>query len=189
MSAAVSVFSGGSGSRAVLRTAAKRKEGDPMAGLRRGVVGLVVFLAGAAAGGAAVLAWEHGPRLLHRPPPAAGEPPRRWEATLYLPAAGNDGRRFSDEAWQEAVAVLVDRFGGATLAGEQEGWWVDRDGRLRREPVRPVVVSFDRHRLGEFRDLVREVGRRLGQDQMYVRLDEPRVETLPVGAGNSGKDP
>ena len=161
-----------------------------MAGLRRGVIGLVVFLAGAAAGGAAVLAWEHGPRLLHRPPPAAaGEPPRRWEATHYLPAAGTDGHRFSEEAWQGAVAVLVDHFGGATLAGEQEGWWLDRDRRLRREPVRPVVVSFERHRLGEFRDLVREVGRRLGQDEMYVRLDEPRVETLSIGAGNSEKGP
>ena len=159
-----------------------------MAGLRRGVIALVLFLAGAAAGGVGVLAWEHGPRLLHRPP-AAGEPPRRWEATLYLPAAANDGHRFSAEAWQGAVAVLVDRFGGATLAGEQEGWWLDRDRHLRREPVRPVVVSFERQRLGEFRDLVREVGRRLGQDEMYVRLDEPRVETLRIEAGNSEKDP
>ena len=160
-----------------------------MSGLRRGLIGLIVFLAGTAAGGAAVLAWEHGPRLLHRPPsPGAAEPPRRWEATLYLPAAANDGRRFSEDAWQGAVAVLVDHFGGATLAGEQEGWWLDRDRHVRREPVRPVVVSFERHRLGEFRDLVREVGRRLGQEEMYVRLDEPRVETLPIEAGNSQKD-
>jgi hypothetical protein len=158
-----------------------------MAGLRRGVIALVLFLAGAAAGGFGVLAWEHGPRLLHRPPPPGGEPPRRWEATLYLPAAANDGQRFSEDVWQDAVAVLVDRFGGATLAGEQEGWWLDRDRRLRREPVRPVVVSFERHRLGEFRDLVREVGRRLGQEEMYVRLDEPRVETLPTEAENPEK--
>jgi hypothetical protein len=160
-----------------------------MAGLRRGVFALVVFLAGAAAGGVGVLAWEHGPRLLHGPPPPpAGEPPRRWEATLYLPAAANDGRPFSEEVWQGAVAVLVDRFGGATLAGEQEGWWLDRDRRLRREPVRPLVVSFERDRLAEFRDLVREVGRRLGQEEVYVRLEEPRVETFRIEAGNSEKD-
>jgi hypothetical protein len=134
-----------------------------------------------------LLAWEHGPGLLH-PPPAVAEPPRRWEATIYLPAASNDGRRFSEEVWQGAVAVLVDRFGGATLAGEEEGWWLDRERRLHREPVRPVVVSFERHRLGEFRDLVREVGRRLGQEEVYVRLEEPRVETLFSEEGNSGKD-
>jgi len=131
-----------------------------------------------------VLAWEHGAPA----PPPPGEPPRRWEATLYLPAAAHDRRPFSEEVWQGAVAVLVDRFGGATLAGEQEGWWLDREHRLRREPVRPVVVSFERHRLGEFRDLVREVGRRLGQDEMYVRLDEPRVEVLTIPVENSEKD-
>jgi hypothetical protein len=143
--------------------------------------GLVVFVAGLAAGGAAVLGWEHGPRLLHRPTPHAAEPPRRWEATLYLPVVDGDGRRLSADGWQAALADLVECFGGATLAAEQEGWWVDGRKQVRREPVRPVTISFERHRLDEFRDRVRAVGRRLGQVEMYFRLEEPRVEVLPVG--------
>jgi hypothetical protein len=146
-----------------------------------GLYGCVLFLAGVAAGGAAVLGFEHGPRLLHRP--AAAEPPRRWEATLYLPVVDGDGRRFSADDWQAALSDLVERFGGATVAAEQEGWWVDARKQVRREPVRPVTISFDRHRLGEFRDSIRALGRRLGQAEMYFRLEEPRVEVLPVGEG------
>jgi hypothetical protein len=143
--------------------------------------GWVVFLAGSVAGGAAVLGWEHGRRLLHPPPAPVAEPPRRWEATLYLPVVDGDGRRLSADGWQAALAELVEHFGGATLAAEQEGWWVDGRGQLRREPVRPVTISFERHRLAEFRDGVRAVGRRLGQAEMYFRLEEPRVEVLSVG--------
>jgi hypothetical protein len=152
---------------------------------RYGLYGFVLFLAGVTAGGGGVLAWERGPGLLHRPPPPA-ESPRRWEATLYLPLADTDGHRFSAETWQGALSDLVGRFRGATLAPEQEGWWVDGRNQVHREPVRPVTVSFERHRLDEFRASVREVGRRLGQVEMYVRLEEARVELLPVGEGMGG---
>lgn len=148
-----------------------------------GLFRVALFLAGTAAGGAAVLGWEHGPRLLHRPPPAAAEPPRRWEATFYLPVVDGGGQRLSAEDWQGALAELVRRFGGATVGGEQEGWWRDGRDRVHREPVRPVTVSFERHRLDEFREGVRALGRRLGQAEMYVRLEEPRVEVLPAAGG------
>jgi hypothetical protein len=41
--------------------------------------------------------------------------PRRWEATVYLPLADNQGRQFSEAVWQEALEGLVVPFGGATL--------------------------------------------------------------------------
>jgi hypothetical protein len=152
---------------------------------RYGVYALALFLAGVMAGGGGVLAWERGPGLRLRPPPDAA-PPRRWEATLYLPVTDGDGRRFSADSWQAALSDLVGRFRGATLGPEQEGWWVDGRNQIHREPVRPVTVSFERHRLDEFRASVREVGRRLGQVEIYVRLEEPRVEVLPVGEGSAG---
>jgi hypothetical protein len=44
--------------------------------------------------------------------------------------------------------------------------------------VRPVVVSFAPERLSDFRRSVQEVGELLGQDAVYVRFEEPRVELI-----------
>lgn len=106
---------------------------------------------------------------------------RSLEATVYLPLADNAGRPFADDTWQVALAVLVEPFGGATLGNAQEGCWLDARGRVLREPVRPVVVSFAPERLDEFRGAVRTVGRHLRQEAMYVRFEEPRVELIPGG--------
>jgi hypothetical protein len=129
--------------------------------------------------------------LLYRPSTvpvetAGGPAPRCWEATVYLPLADNEGRSFAEAAWREALEGLVAPFGGATLGEPQDGCWVDPRGRVCRERVRPVVVSFAPDRLDEFRHAVRGAGTRLGQQAMYVRLEEPRVELVPVGASAGG---
>jgi hypothetical protein len=115
--------------------------------------------------------------------------PRRWEATVYLPLSDNQGRPFAEAMWHEALGRFVTPFGGATLGLLQEGCWLDARGRLQREWVRPVVVSFAPQRLDEFRQAVHDVGRLLDQEAMYVRFEEPRVELVPVAralaAGNS----
>jgi hypothetical protein len=113
-------------------------------------------------------------------PSATGRPaPRCWEAMVYLPLADNSGQPFTEDAWQEALAALVVPFGGATLGTPREGCWLDARGNVCREQVRPVVISFAPERLDEFRTAVRSVGRRLGQEAMYVRFEEPRVELIP----------
>jgi hypothetical protein len=145
--------------------------------LLRGLLGFALFVAGLVAGGAAVFWWL-----------SSSGPPRVWEATVLVPLVDNRGERVPPERWNNALEPLVDDFGGATLGPEQEGWWRDSQKQIHREPVRPVVVSFDHQRLAEFRRAVLEVGRRLGQEAIYVRLEEPRVEVLSVGEGNSQKD-
>jgi hypothetical protein len=107
---------------------------------------------------------------------------------VYLPLADSGGQPFSEEAWHGALELLVVRFGGATLGQPQEGCWLDASGRACREPVRPVVVSFSRERLNEFRHAVLAVGRRLGQEAMYVRFEEPRVQLISVGAAGTSAD-
>src|SRR5262249_59509643 len=94
--------------------------------------------------------------------------PRRWEATVYLPLADNEGQPFPAEEWEKALAGLVAPFGGATLGPAREGIWLDASRRLRLERVRPVVISFDYGRLDEYRRAVRRVGRQLRQAAMYV---------------------
>ncbi len=117
-----------------------------------------------------------------------GPGPRSLEATVFLPLADNDGRPFADDEWDRALVPLVTRFGGATLGAPQEGYWLGSDGRPRREPVRPVIVSFAPARLGEFRAAAHEVGRRLRQEAVYVRFHEPCVELLPVAGRRPAAD-
>jgi len=156
----------------------------------RGLLTIAVFLIGAVVGGSAALTWvAQQPLLIPPPSPAAKEDVARvWEATIFVPVVDGEGQRFAEPDWQRALDILIADFGGATLGNEQEGWWLDSRKQIHREMVRPVTISFDRQRLDEFRASVREVGRRLRQEAMYVRLEEPRVEVLTVPPENSEKD-
>jgi hypothetical protein len=86
------------------------------------------------------------------------------------------------------LRLISSEFGGATLGAEHEGWWHDEQQRLHREPVRIVIVTFERERLPAFREAVREVGRRLGQEAMYFRIEEAQIEVLRVGGEKSRKE-
>jgi hypothetical protein len=127
--------------------------------------------------------WLLLPRLATRS--AAELPARRVEATVFLPIKDNQDRPFPESVWQQAVEVIVAEFGGATLGQVQEGCWRDDQQRLRREPIRPLIVSFPAEQLETFRTKVREVGRKLGQESMYVRYEEPRIDLLPVKTGET----
>ena len=147
---------------------------------RRSLLCLSFLSAGLLLGGTVAHSWRQA-----QPPSPEELPPRTWEATVYLPLNDNAGRPFADKDWRAALEILVKRFGGATLGPRREGYWLDKGQRLQREPIQLAVVSFERKRLTEFRKTVREVGKRLGQESMYVRFEEPRVELLAV----AGKDP
>lgn len=135
-----------------------------------------LFLLGVAVGAVAVH-WHAPPLALPAP---SVTPPRRLEATVFLPVEGNTRQPFSSQEWNVALELLVTEFGGATIGAPVEGFWRDKDGKLQREPVRPVIISFEPDRLDRFRRTVHEVGRRLGQETIYIRFEEPRVELLTV---------
>ncbi len=147
----------------------------------RALTGLVLFLAGLTLGGLTVYAWLHP---LSGPVAAGVEklPPRRWEATIYLPLEDNHGKRFAPEVWDGALNLLVAEFGGATLGPEQKGCWLDARREVKREPIQLVVVSFEQDRLNTFQEVVRKVGRQLRQEAMYVRYEEPRIDLIAVGS-------
>jgi hypothetical protein len=155
--------------------------------LLRGMIGMGVLILGIGVGRS--LPPLDGSQAPPPAPPPAAETtaPRRLEATVYLPLADGKGRPFSDAVWDEALGRLITPFGGATLRRPQEGYWVDARGRLAREPVRPLVISFAPERLGEFRKAVHDVGRRLGQEAMYVRFEEPRVDLISVAGARPGE--
>jgi hypothetical protein len=148
---------------------------------RRAVWVALWFGLGLAVGVAATFAWHQHQAGRTGP---GGLPPRRYEATVFLPLVDNQGRPVPEEQWQEVLGLLVTELGGATLGVPVEGCWRDDDGAIRREPVRPVIVSFEQDRLDNFRRTLQRVGRRLGQRVLYTRFSEPRVELTPVAPEN-----
>jgi hypothetical protein len=152
----------------------------PVTVRRQAGIWLVLFGLGAVTGGGAVHTWD-------RSVPVPELPPRHLEATIFLPLTGHADRPFTEAEWHKAVDLLVAEFGGATLGAPQEGCWRDSEGRLQREPVRPVIVSFEHERLADFRRTIDEVGRRLGQEAIYARFEEPRIELRPVQPAGSPK--
>jgi hypothetical protein len=149
---------------------------------RRGLTGLALFAAGVAVGSFALPAQGVGRQQVAASAPAPAERPTRYlEATVYLPLDDNRGRPFSAGEWDAALEGLIARFGGATLDRPLEGYWLDHAGRIQRDRVRPLIVSFPPHRLAEFRESLDALGRRLGQEALYVRYGEPNVEITPVG--------
>jgi hypothetical protein len=147
---------------------------------RRGLTGLALFLGGVSLGSFALPAQGVGRHQVAEPSPVE-RPARQLEATVYVPLDDNQGRPFSADEWDAALGGLIARFGGATLDRPLEGFWVAPDGRVQRDRVRPMIVSFPPHRLAEFRESLDALGRRLGQEAVYVRYGEPNVEVLPVG--------
>lgn len=144
----------------------------------RGTIGALLLVMGITLGR---VSFTEGSKATSQP--LQQPPSHSLEAMVYMPLADNSGHPFSEEVWQGALAQLITRFGGATLNPAQEGCWLDERGRVQREPIRPVVVSFAPDRLPEFRDAVKSVGQKLGQEAMYVRFQERRIELV------SGKGP
>jgi hypothetical protein len=136
------------------------------------LVGLSLVALGAAVGGGIVYLFM--PRGAATP----SSTPRLLEATVLLPTQGNPDKPFSEKEWNDAVGDLARQFGGATLGPLQEGCWIDAHGKLLREPVRPVTVAFRADRETEFRNQLRQLGKRLGQQTLYIRHESPRIEFL-----------
>jgi hypothetical protein len=145
--------------------------------LVRLLLALGLFSLGTAAGGYVAWHYELVPRPVAAEPGDA--PPRTWEATVYLPSKDRQGNRLKEEEVRQALDDLVTRFEGATLDQPREGRWHDsKQQRVQSESVTPVAISFDRHRLAEFRQAVRALAAQLRQDAVYVRFEEPRVELI-----------
>jgi hypothetical protein len=140
---------------------------------------MLLVAAGAVLGSGGVLLWQQIRVRADGPGP---EPSRSYEATVYLPLSDNNGKPFPRDEWLASVGIVAREFGGATLGDLRTGLWRGARG-LQREPIRLVTVSFEPSRLERFREVVRAIGRRLGQEAVYVRFEEPRVELIAVRDG------
>jgi hypothetical protein len=137
-------------------------------------------------GGLFALGWLAGARWGG---PGDAQPGRRLEATIFLPLDDNQQRPFPAQEWDAAISALVREFNGATLGPPQEGCFLNQKGELQRERVRPVIVSFKPGELERFRMVADGVGRRLGQEALYVRFEQPRVDLRKLDGKSSANPP
>jgi hypothetical protein len=132
---------------------------------RQALLVLLVFTAGGVVG---VVVWP----LLER------TPPRRLEATIYFPVQDNEGKRFTPEVWDGALNILIEEFEGATLGQQVTGCWRNQAGQIQREPIQLVIVSLERRQLPQLQAALHRIAKLLGQEAIYVRYEEPRIELI-----------
>lgn len=113
-------------------------------------------------------------------------PPVQWEATLYLPLQDNQGQPFPKEVRDRALDILIRKFGGATLGPERQGCWLDPKNQIQREPIQLVTISFPEAQLEEFRAAVKEMGQVLRQQEVYIRFEKPRIESIVIPPKKDG---
>jgi hypothetical protein len=89
---------------------------------------------------------------------------------VLIPLARNDGSRVRADEMQRILANIMTRFGGYSLGTPIRGAWTDATGHRFDDDTQPVIVSCDRERLEEAKQLVIAIGRQLGQKAMWFEV-------------------
>lgn len=98
--------------------------------------------------------------------------------TVLIPVADNSGKKFPKQKLRAIFDRFGIQFGGQSVEGPVDGMWCD-DGVLFHEQSYKITVVTDVARIEEARELVREIGRDLGQLAMYFEVvNEDGVEFL-----------
>jgi hypothetical protein len=93
----------------------------------------------------------------------------KW--TTLIPIRRNDGRPVSRAELRRIKVSIWDTFNGATFDGPVTGHWIDAtDGRHYQDDSIRVTVVCENERLAEAEELVRQIGKRLGQKAMYFEV-------------------
>ena len=95
--------------------------------------------------------------------------------TFLVPLSYNDGRPVEAEFFIEMKRALDRQFGGYTILGKREGSW---NGQV--EQLLEIGVFVSPERVRELRDVVKEIGVRLGQKQMTLDVPPPTTELIDV---------
>ncbi len=91
--------------------------------------------------------------------------------TTFIPSHRNDGTPVSEAELAAIQMELALQFGGATDEGPVKGMWLDEAGVMYRDTCRKLFVKCDDSRLVEVNDVVKSIGRRLGQKAMWIEFD------------------
>jgi hypothetical protein len=94
---------------------------------------------------------------------------------LGIPMAYNDGRPVEPEVISEILASLDRQFAGYTIKGIHEGSWFGQVEQSMR-----VEVDVEPERVHVLEKVVHEIGKRLGQKEMYFNVPPPSVRNVVI---------
>ncbi len=89
-----------------------------------------------------------------------------------IPTHDNRGRKFSRAKMRKIYQRIRDVFGGYSLDGPGYGAWKADDGTIYEEYSYVLTIVTERIRRDEVRQLIRDIGRDLGQLAMYYEEAE-----------------
>ncbi len=108
------------------------------------------------------------------------------KCVVLIPLRRNDGSAVSRGEMRGILNRFLREFGGFTVAGEVVGGWRSPEGVEYRDRNTQVWVIVESSQLPTLRETVREIGRQLGQEAMYLEVSEAKVDFLSV-RGNRGR--
>ncbi len=96
------------------------------------------------------------------------------------PLTDNEGQPIDPQVIVDLHRELLGRFGGFTIHPTSEGRWQSREGRVYQEEVLVYEVAIPKDKVASLRDIVSELGQRLGQLAMYFDAPAPSVEIIEL---------
>ena len=90
--------------------------------------------------------------------------------TTLIPVRRNDGSKVSRRDITAIFQRFYVRFGACTVEGPTQGYWMD-GGTLYQDECHKLIVACDEGDLADAEQLVRDIGRQLGQLAMYFEID------------------
>ena len=111
----------------------------------------------------------------------------RIKCVVLIPLARNDGAAVTSAEMRDILRQFLAEFGGYTVAGEVEGGWKSPSGEEYFDRNTQVWVAIERRQLSVLRELVTQIGRRLGQEAMYLEVSGGNVEIIRVSRRRSKK--
>lgn len=97
-----------------------------------------------------------------------------------VPLNRNDGSSVTKRERQEILSEFYKKFGGATIEGPVDGYWVD-GSEVYHDKLLRVTVICESSQLEEARELVIQIGHRLDQKAMYFEVvQDDGVQILKV---------
>jgi hypothetical protein len=88
-----------------------------------------------------------------------------------IPITRNDGTPVPEAEQEEILESLVEKFGSLTIEGTIRGIWQDPEtGNVHREKSLKVKIGCDLKKAAIVPEVIREIGIRLGQKEMYLEM-------------------
>ena len=92
------------------------------------------------------------------------------KTVILVPEMDNDQQPFSAQDWQWLLEEATQRFGGLTLEGQAQGWWLD-EGHLYQDATRRYTIALESWRqVPDWMALVETIRERFRQIAVYGEI-------------------